>query len=198
MTSPRPHSLLTVDQGVAPSLLPLTPKAQPAGPGCLSASPWKALRISASPPALTVSASFQIRLPAKRLPSRTCTQTPPSATSRAATPSMSSWALAWPGPWPPSTGPCRDRSTLNWRRCPRAFLGRGMTLQGQPFPPFDEEGGSIMGGEAGRKRQPASSRSRPPHVSGSWRCCLEPGKESPPRGWLQGLLNTRPSGLGKD
>ncbi|XP_052502281.1 sodium/calcium exchanger 3 isoform X7 [Budorcas taxicolor] len=53
----------------------------------------------------------QIRLPAKRLPSRTCTQTPPSATSRAATPSMSSWALAWPGPWPPSTGPCRDRSS---------------------------------------------------------------------------------------
>ncbi|XP_043328351.1 sodium/calcium exchanger 3 isoform X4 [Cervus canadensis] len=52
----------------------------------------------------------QIHLPAKRLPSRTCTQTPPSATSRAATPSTSSWALAWPGPWPPSTGPCRDRS----------------------------------------------------------------------------------------
>ena len=32
-------------------------------------------------------------------------------------------------------------------------------------------------------------------MSGSSRCCLEPGKDSPPRGWLQGFRCARPSGV---
>lgn len=64
-----------------------------------------------------VSVLFQIRLPAKLLPCRMCTQMLPLATSPAVMLSMSSWVSVWPGPWPPSTGPCRDRSST----CPPAL-----------------------------------------------------------------------------
>ena len=47
---------------------------------------------------------IQTHSPAKSPPSRTSMPTPPSATSQAPTPSTSSWASAWRGPSPPSSG----------------------------------------------------------------------------------------------
>lgn len=116
MTHPRPHSLLMAELGVAPNPPPVIPRLGLMAPAALLDT-LKGRPSAPQPPTSScLSASFQTRLPAKQPPSRTCTQMPPLATSRAATPSTSSWASAWPGPWPPSTGPCRDRSST----CQRA------------------------------------------------------------------------------
>lgn len=65
---------------------------------------------------LSLLPQLQTPLPAKPQPSRTCTLTPPSPMSQAATPSTSSWASGWRGQWQRSTGRHRARSS----RCQQA------------------------------------------------------------------------------
>ncbi|XP_074765779.1 sodium/calcium exchanger 3 isoform X7 [Athene noctua] len=64
----------------------------------------------------TIGLKDSTRSPVKPQPSRTCTPTPPSATSQAATQSTSSWASGWHGQWRQSTGHRRGRSS----RCRQA------------------------------------------------------------------------------
>lgn len=56
---------------------------------------------------------FQTHSPVKSPLLRISTQTPPSETSPAVTPSTCFWVSAWPGPWRPCTGLSRARS-LTW------------------------------------------------------------------------------------
>lgn len=87
--------------------------------------------------------------------------------------------------------------SLNWRSFLPASLGRRLTPERPRFSSSDGRGGSIRGGEAGKKLRSVAHRSRPPSQG---ELAAMPGaqKSQSPSGLAPGFIKYQASGPGKD